>query len=65
MKYTRYFKFRNFETKERMKKLIIGGLALSLFAACASSKGSKNKTDEKAKTENPKPQKVQAEYEEM
>jgi len=48
-----------------MKKIIIGGLALSLFAACASSKGSKNKTDEKAKTENPKPQKVQAEYEEM
>jgi len=65
LKYNWHFKFRNFEEKERMKKLIIGCLALSLFTACATSKVSKKKTEEKAKTENPKPQKAQAEYEEM
>ena len=60
-----FFKFLNFVEKERMKNVIIGCFALSLLAGCGASKKTDSKADEKAKTETPKPKKVQAEYEEM
>lgn len=48
-----------------MKNLIFGCFLLSLTTACGSTKDADKKTEEKAKTETPKPQKSQVEYEKM